>query len=152
MASKISTRGNNVSVTHSFFPNRHTRKEKDKTSGYFLLSLRCLLQTYCCLIPSSIKIVSEYQINQKTFCILLMELPRWLSVVKNLLANAEDEGSIPGQGRYPRGGNDNSLHFSCLENPIDRAAWWATVQGITKQSDRTQGLNNNNSLNGCIRS
>ena len=77
MASKISTRGNNVSVTYSFFPNRYTRKKK-KTSVYFLLSLRCLLQTYCCLTSSSIKIVSEHQINQKTSWILLMKLPSWL--------------------------------------------------------------------------
>ena len=44
------------------------------------------------------------------------------SVVKNLPANAEDPGSIPGSGRSPGRGNDNPLQYSCLENPMDRGA------------------------------
>ena len=60
-------------------------------------------------------------------------------VVKNLPANAEDTrdtGSIPGLGRSPGGGNGNPLQYSCLENPTDRGAWWATVCGVT--NSRTQ--------------
>ena len=56
-------------------------------------------------------------------------------VVKNPSANAgdiRDAASIPGSGRNPRIGNDNPLHCSCLENPMDRGAWWATVHGIAK--------------------
>ena len=53
-------------------------------------------------------------------------------VVKNLPANAGDAGSIPGSGRSPGVGNGNPLHCSCLENPMDRRAWWATVPGVTK--------------------
>ena len=53
------------------------------------------------------------------------------SVVKNLLTNAGDMGSIPGLGRSPRGGNGNPLQYSCLENPMDRGAWRATVHGVT---------------------
>ena len=41
-------------------------------------------------------------------------------------------GLIPGLGRSPGGGNGNSLQHSCLENPMDRADWWATVHGVTK--------------------
>ena len=55
-------------------------------------------------------------------------------VVKNLPANAgdtEDLGLIPGSGRSPRGGNDNPLQYSCLENPWT-GAWRATVHGATK--------------------
>ena len=44
-------------------------------------------------------------------------------------------GSIPGWGRAPGGGHGNSLQYSCLENPMDRGAWWATVHKVTK--DRT---------------
>ena len=58
-------------------------------------------------------------------------------MVKNLPANAEDAGSIRGLGRSPRGGNGNSLQYSCLENPMDRAAWQATVPGAAKESDMT---------------
>jgi len=56
-------------------------------------------------------------------------------VVKNLPSNAgdvRDMGSIPGLGRSPGGGNGNPLQYSCLENPMDRGAWQATVHGIAK--------------------
>ena len=56
-------------------------------------------------------------------------------MVKNLPANAgdiRDAGSIPGSGRSPGEGNGNSLQYPCLENPMDRGAWWATVQGIAR--------------------
>ena len=45
-------------------------------------------------------------------------------VVKNLLANAGDPGSIPGSGRAPGGGNGNPTQYSCLENSMDRGALW----------------------------
>ena len=53
-------------------------------------------------------------------------------MVKNLPANAEDMGSIPGSGRSHGGGNGNPLQYSCLENPMDRGAWQATVHGVAK--------------------
>ena len=40
--------------------------------------------------------------------------------------------SIPGSGRSPGGGSGNPLQYSCLENPMDREAWWATVHGVAK--------------------
>ena len=43
-----------------------------------------------------------------------------------------DLGSIPGSGRSPGEGNGNPLQYSCLENPMDRGAWWATVHGVPK--------------------
>ena len=54
---------------------------------------------------------------------------------KNLPANVgdtRDVGSIPGSGRSPRVGNCNPLEYSCLENSMDREAWWPTVYGITE--------------------
>ena len=56
-------------------------------------------------------------------------------VVKNPPANAgetREEGSVPGPGRPPRGGNGNPLQYSCLENVMDRGAWWATVHSFAK--------------------
>ena len=50
--------------------------------------------------------------------------------------NAGDLGSIPRSGRSPGEGNDNPLQYSCLENPMDQGAWWATVHGVAK--NRTQ--------------
>ena len=53
-------------------------------------------------------------------------------MVKNPPARAEDPGLIPGLGRSPGGKHSNPLHYSCLENPMDRGAWWATVHVVTK--------------------
>ena len=60
-------------------------------------------------------------------------------MVKNPPDNAGDArgmGSIPGSGRSPAGGNGNPLQYTCLENSMDRGAWWATVHGVAKS--RTQ--------------
>ena len=56
-------------------------------------------------------------------------------VVKNPLADTADTrdvGSIPGSGRSPGEGHGNPLQYSCLENPMDRGAWWATVNRVAK--------------------
>ena len=58
--------------------------------------------------------------------------------VKSLPPNVGDSGSIPGSGRSAAGGNGNPLQNCCLENPMDREAWWVTVHGITKESDTTE--------------
>ena len=50
--------------------------------------------------------------------------------------NAGDLGSIPGLGRSLGEGHGNPLQYSCLENPMDRSPWWATVHGVTKSQTR----------------
>ena len=54
------------------------------------------------------------------------------SVGKASVCNAGDLGSIPGLGRSPGEGNGNPLQYSCLENPMDKGAWRATVHGVTR--------------------
>ena len=73
-----------------------------------------------------------------------IEGPTWVNSYKNSLlgscssagkepaCNAGGPGSIPQLGRSPREGNGNSLQYSCLENPINKAAWKATVHGVTR--------------------
>ena len=66
--------------------------------------------------------------------ILKSSLPITLvaQMIKNLPINAGDLGLIPGWGRSPGEGNGYPLQYSCLENFMDRGAWWATVRGVTK--------------------
>ena len=64
-------------------------------------------------------------------------------VVKNPPANAgdvKDSGLMPGLGRSYGGGHGYPLQYSCLENPMDRGAWWATVRGVTKSQTRLNDL------------
>ena len=51
---------------------------------------------------------------------------------KESACNAGDLGSVPGSGRSPGERNGNPLQYSCLKNPMDRGAWWATVYGVAK--------------------
>ena len=56
-------------------------------------------------------------------------------MIKNMPSNAGDIRDVnltPGSERSPREGNDNPLCYSCLENSVDRGAWWAAVHGVTK--------------------
>ena len=55
---------------------------------------------------------------------------------KESACSAGHPGSIPGSGRYPGEGNGNSLQYSCLENPVERRPWWATVHGEAKSRTR----------------
>ena len=67
------------------------------------------------------------------------------TVAKNPPDNAGDTGLIPGSGRSPGVGNENPLQHSCLENPMDRGAWRATVHGDAKSWTRLSM-----SLHACI--
>ena len=70
----------------------------------------------------------------KIVVIIIKGLPQWLRG-KESTCNAgamRDVGLIPGSGRSPGGGHGNSLQCSCLENPVDRGAWGASVYSISK--------------------
>ena len=70
-------------------------------------------------------------------------LPQWLSGKKSTCGTGStgDMGSIPGSGQSPGGGHGNPLQYSCLENPMDRGAWWATVYGVTKNQIQLKRMN-----------
>ena len=64
-------------------------------------------------------------------------------MVKKSPANAEDKkdsGLIPGSGRSPGGEHGNQFQYSCLGNPMDRGARWATVHGVSKESDTPKAI------------
>ena len=68
---------------------------------------------------------------------------------KASVCNAEDPGSIPGLGRSPGEGNGSPLQYSCLENPMDLGAWWATVHGVAKSQTRLSNFTFTGSSAGC---
>ena len=67
-------------------------------------------------------------------CIRAYGLPLWLSGKESNwdAEDTRDAVSIPGSGRSPGEGNGNPLQYSCLENPMDRGAWWATVYRVAE--------------------
>ena len=71
------------------------------------------------------------RISLKTTTILLLSVPDD-SDANESACNAGDLGSVPESGRCPGEGNGNPLQYSCLENPMDRGAWWAIVHGVAK--------------------
>ena len=64
------------------------------------------------------------------------------SAVENPPANAGDAGLIPGSGRSPGEGNGNPLQYSCLENPMGRGVWRATVPGVSRSQTRHSNSSN----------
>ena len=79
----------------------------------------------------TIQLSHPYMTTGKTIALTLQTFPR-SSEVKASAYNAGDLGLNPQLGRYPGEGNGNPLQYSCLENPMDGGAWWATVHGVAK--------------------
>ena len=63
-----------------------------------------------------------------------------------MLGDAEDVSSVPGLGRSPRGEHGNPLQYSCLENPMDKGAWWAAVPGVAKSWIQLKQLSTQHAL------
>ena len=73
--------------------------------------------------------------EENLVCPTSIEMKSQIPLVVSSTCNAgdiRDMGSTPGSGRYPGGGHEKSPQYSCLENPMDRGAWWATVHGVAK--------------------
>ena len=88
---------------------------------------------------SDTELVTHTHTDTQTYIIYMAS--QVMLVVKNLPANARDlrdTRSIPGSGRSPRGGRDNPPQYSCLENPTDRGAWWATLHGVAKSQTQLE--------------
>ena len=87
--------------------------------------------------PPLRKIPCSFSIFSKSFAHKYIAF--WISLVagKEPVYNAGDSGLIPGSGRCPGEGNGYPLQYSCLENSIDRGAWWCTVHGVAKSQTRS---------------
>ena len=66
---------------------------------------------------------------------------QWVQNLPTMKETQADVSSIPRSGRSPGGGYGNPLQYSCLENPMDRGAWWATVHRVTKSWTQLKQLN-----------
>ena len=97
----------------------------------------------------------KYQTGKKAelyYLIIQMGFPGG-SDGKESSCNAGDTGSIPGLGESPREENDYPLHYSCLENPMDQRAWWATTSKCPKlyqKSNKTAGKSTYNAYESII--
>ena len=81
-----------------------------------------------------------------------MGLPQWLSGKESACSAGvvRDVGSIPGWGRSCGGRHGNPLQYSCLENPMDRGAWWATVHRVAESQARLKQLSTYKSDHGFV--
>ena len=96
---------------------------------WFPLGLTSLISL---LSQGLLRVFSSTTIWKHQFFSAQPSLASWWLSGKESTCSARDPSLIPGSGRSPREGNGNALQYSCLENPIDKGAWWATVHGITK--------------------
>ena len=112
-----------------------------KSDNYVQLGLleisnvRCMTTNNLSLILSLR--VSKYFVAYLR-CLLCLKGFPGATVVKNPPTNPGDAGFIPESGRCPGVGNGNPLQYPCLENPMDRGAWWAIVHGVAKELDMTE--------------
>ena len=101
----------------------HSPSSPTSNSPYFMKIL-------CSLSWSSQSYVLSpvFEIPRDLLTFLLWYIQRWFSGKESACRNKR---SVPGWGRSPGGGNGNPLQYSCLENPMNRGAWWATVHGVS---------------------
>ena len=117
-------------------PSRSFGQKKKKTRMKIQLEIRDPIPTSLAL-----QLVGCLEEHSLLDLCLPWGFPRG-SVVKKFSCDSGNLGLIPELGRSPGEGNDNPLQYSCLENPMDRGAWRAIVHGVTKESYRTEQLNN----------
>ena len=93
----------------------------------------CICAYVCVCVCTYTHSISEYPCYSliRNFSVFFWDFP-CSSVSKESACNARNLGLIPGLGRSHGEGNGNPLQYSCLENPMDREAWWATVHGATR--------------------
>ena len=122
------------SPTHPPVPNFTPPAESEQEHLLLVFAPSC-----CSTSPT--KTLPELLVRPHQF--LFIKESKVVLVVKNLSVNAgdlRDVGSIPGWERSPREGHGNPLQYSCLENPMDRGTWWATVHRVSKSQTRLKGL------------
>ena len=150
----------------TYFPNRRIwaghspleKKAKAKKGQYHLVFVLQGTATDAAHSPSSQSGTCKLSFpGNYTWLLSIEPLQLWASqvvlVVKKPPADAgdlRDVGLVPGSGRFPRGGHGNPLQYSCLENPMDRGAWWAIVHRVTKIRTQLKQLSMHCSFELCL--
>ena len=105
-------------------------RKKNKTNKYIYIYIYIYIYTHTHIHASKHgEFNYSFIFSNFIFVNCLLEFP-WGSDGKASACNLGDQGSIPGSGRSSGEGNGNPLQYSCLGNPTDREAWWATVQEV----------------------
>ena len=117
--------------------------EFPEESGNRYLSLHPWLNCFCLVISSHKSLLNRWR--NLGWDVTVLPFMVTDTGGKESACDAGDLGWISGSGRSPGEGNDNPFKYSCLENSMDRGAWWATVLGVT-ESDTTEHIHGSNSL------
>ena len=141
--------------SHALQQQSQTGKKKKKTSSFLARTQPMKSHGFCSILPSHLPfpfyqsvllLLPSETLNMVHLGALLVAL-----VVKNPPVKEGDKRdlvSILGSGRSSGGGNGNPLQYSCLENPMDRGAWTATVHRVSKSRTRLKRLSTH-ALHGC---
>jgi len=119
-----------VNRSIDFHVNEQNKRRECKIWVLILFEVTCVTEN---LMRVERTALGQFQEEAKKLRIF-----QGVKVVKNPPANAEDEGSIPASGRSHEAENGNPLQYSCLENAMDREAWWAIVHRVTEESGMTE--------------
>ena len=123
------------------------------TKGLHREQWKSLGYRQCWWLHNTMKVFYAIKLTQivkmtNTIIYILPQFKRASQVAhgKESTCQAGDLGSIPGSGSHPREGNGNPFQYTCLGVPRDRGAWLVQVHGVTKESDTTEQINNNNPI------
>ena len=118
-----------------YFSGAEHRRNRTRNPILMWLAFVCVCVSVCVSVEEMEEMIKKVTAYISCQIYAMKGFPRWLSG-KESTCQAGDSGSLPGSGRSPGEGNGNPLQNACLENPMDRGAWWATVHGVAKS--RTQ--------------
>ena len=91
--------------------------------------------------PCGLKVtVASSDITPSYSRVRASQVAQWVQIPLAIAGDAGDTGSVPGLGRSPGGGHRNPILCPCLENPMDRGAWWATAHGVAKSQTQLKRL------------
>ena len=133
----------------TFAPLSHSRGRMTSYTGVptavrsMAMQSHAVIQTWICIFYLNVSILKNVQCPESSKIHKVKPDSQVALVVNNLPVNVgdvTDVGSIPGSGKSPWGGHGNPPQYSCLENPMDGEAWWATVHRVAENQTQLKWL------------